>query len=210
MSQHLCEIGYLSRSDGSSLYCIGGTVVLASVNGPGDVKASNRHYNRTQLDVCYSPSTGQSMIGERALESVISKTIEQAIIVHLHPRTAINVTLQEMQSDGLALSTSINAACLALLDAGVQMKSTFSAVTCCIASSGAIILEPTEAEIKESSAVVTFVFDGLEYNVLSAYQDGSLDSDTFNLCLIKCQLAAKDITAIFRKTIEDKHKFDKS
>lgn len=47
------------------------------------------------------------MIGERALEAVIARTIEQVVLVHLHPRTAINVTIQEMQSDGLVSFFSI-------------------------------------------------------------------------------------------------------
>ena len=42
-----------------------------------------------------------SVIRERSLESLINRTVEQAILVHLHPRTAINITIQEMQSDGL-------------------------------------------------------------------------------------------------------------
>lgn len=42
-----------------------------------------------------------TVIGERALEAIIARTIEQVVLVHLHPRTAINVTIQEMQSDGL-------------------------------------------------------------------------------------------------------------
>ncbi|XP_064104600.1 exosome complex component RRP46-like [Macrobrachium nipponense] len=208
MSQHACELSFLSRSDGSALYSIGSTVALASVNGPGDVKASNRHYNKCHLEVCYSPCTGQSMIGERALESVITKTVEQVILIHLHPRTAVNVTIQEMQSDGLALSTSINAACMALLDAGVQMKSTFAAVTCCLTPAETIIIEPTEAEMKESSAVVTFVFDGLDYNVVSAHQDGCLSTENFNRCFQDCQIAAKDVINFYRRTIETKYEDD--
>ena len=48
-----------------------------------------------------------SVIAERALESVINKTVEQVILVHLNPRTAINVTIQEMQSDGLVSIMSL-------------------------------------------------------------------------------------------------------
>ncbi|KAK8729225.1 hypothetical protein OTU49_008688 [Cherax quadricarinatus] len=210
MAKHACQLNFLSRSDGSALYSIGNTVALASVNGPGEVKKSNRHYNRSHLEVCYSPSTGQSMIGERTLESVILHTVEQVILVHLHPRTATNVTIQEMQSDGLALSTSVNATCLALLDAGVQMKSPFAAVTCCLTPSGTIIIEPTEAELKESEALATFVFDGQALNVLSAHQEGCLDSENFYACLRKCQTAAKDVLNFYRRIMEEKYSSDKS
>ncbi|XP_050698858.1 exosome complex component RRP46-like [Eriocheir sinensis] len=206
MAKHACELSFLSRSDGSALYSIGLTVALASVNGPGDVKVSNRLYNRAHLEVCYSPTTGHSMIRERALESLIMHTVEQAILVHLHPRTAINVTIQEMQSDGSALSTSINAACMALLDAGIQMKATFAAVTCCITPYGTILIDPTEAEIQESVAEATFVFDGSgEGSVLTAHQDGQLSYEDFKRCLKQCQEASKDVFAFYRRVIENKY-----
>ncbi|ROT79602.1 exosome complex component RRP46 isoform X1 [Penaeus vannamei] len=208
MSQHKCELNFLSRSDGSALYSIGNTVALASVNGPGDTKKSNRLYNRSHLDVVYSPCTGQPMIGERALEAIIARTIEQVVLVHLHPRTAINVTIQEMQSDGLALSTSVNAACMALMDAAIQMNNTFAAVTCCITGDDIIKIEPTEAEIKESVAVATFVFEGLSLQVLSAHQEGRLNEETFQSCLSKCQIAAKDVFNFYRQTMEKKYKDD--
>nr|XP_045613459.1 exosome complex component RRP46-like isoform X2 [Procambarus clarkii] len=208
MAKHACQLNFLCRSDGSALYSIGNTVALASVNGPGEVKMFHRHYNRSHLEVCYSPATGQCMIAERALESVILHTVEQVILLHLHPRTATNVTIQEMQSDGLTLSASINATCMALLDAGVQMKSTFAAVTCCLTSAGTIIIEPTEAEIKESVAVATFVFDGHALNVLSAHQEGCLNTENFNACLKKCQTAAKDVLNFYRRIMEEKYSSD--
>ncbi|KAG0717862.1 Exosome complex component RRP46 [Chionoecetes opilio] len=206
MAQHACDLTFLSRSDGSALYSIGLTAALASVNGPGDVKVSNRLYNRSHVEVCYSPSTGHPMIRERALESIIMRTVEKAILVHLHPRTAINISIQEMQSDGLALSVSVNAACLALLDAGIQMKTTFAAITCCITPFGTILIDPTEAEIQESVAEATFVFDGSgEAKVLTALQDGHLSYEDFKRCLQQCQEASKDVFAFYRGTIEKKY-----
>lgn len=147
------------------------------------------------------------MIAERALETVITHTVEQMILMHLHPRTAINITIQEMQSDGLALSTSVNAACMALLDAGVQMKSNFAAVTCSVTSSGTILVEPTEAEMKESVAAATFVFDALGLNVLSAHQEGCLNAEDFNRCLKNCQVAAKDVLNFYRQSMEKKYQY---
>ena len=47
-----------------------------------------------------------------------------------------------------ALSASVNAACMALLDAGIQMKTTFAAITCCITPTGSVLIDPTEAEIQ--------------------------------------------------------------
>ncbi|KAK4298473.1 hypothetical protein Pmani_029184 [Petrolisthes manimaculis] len=205
MANHKCELNFLSRSDGSALYSIGSTIALASVNGPGDVKQSNRHDFRVFLDVTYNPCTGQPMIRERTTESVIRKTVEQVVLTHLYPRTAINITVQEMQSDGLALAASVNAVCMALLNASVQMKSTFAGVTCCLTPAGTIIIDPTEAEIKESSAVATFVFESLAGELIAAQEEGHLDTDTFTTCLNQCQTAAKDVFSFYRRMIANRY-----
>ena len=55
---------------------------------------------------------------------------------------------------------------------------------------------------------MTFVFDGLEYNLVSSHQEGCLSTDNFNMCLVKCQLAAKDVVNFYRQTVEKKYKID--
>lgn len=40
-------------------------------------------------------------ITEKTMESFLTRTVKSALLSHLHPRTAIALTIQEMQSDGL-------------------------------------------------------------------------------------------------------------
>lgn len=61
---------------------------------------------------------------------------------------------------------------------------------------------------QESVAVATFVFEGLSLQVLSAHQEGRLNEETFQSCLSKCQIAAKDVFNFYRQTMEKKYKDD--
>ena len=40
-------------------------------------------------------------INEKNLESLIADTVQQLLLTHLHPKAAIVLTIQEMQSSGL-------------------------------------------------------------------------------------------------------------
>ena len=62
---------------------------------------------------------------ERDYEHVIRRTLEGVIQLGLHPRTSITVVLQVDQEEGALLSCAINAACAALVDAGVPMTTMF-------------------------------------------------------------------------------------
>ncbi|KAL7647008.1 UNVERIFIED_CONTAM: hypothetical protein RMT77_002265 [Armadillidium vulgare] len=207
MAQHKGELNFLSRSDGSALYSIDDTLILASVHGPSDVKVSNRKHDGLHLDVCFSPRTGSSNIAEKTIEAIITQTIKQCLLAHLHPRAGVTLTIQEMQSGGLDLSVSINASCLALLDAGIQMSTTFAAVTCCLTNDDVCIVEPSEIELKESKAVLTYVFDGTKMDVITTHQEGAFDCKQLLKCLAKCKTVAKDVFSMYRNLINEKYDY---
>lgn len=59
----------------------------------------------------------------------LQRTFQQSILTHLHPRSEITVTLHVLSQDGSVLATCVNAATLALIDAGVPMTDYVIAVT---------------------------------------------------------------------------------
>jgi exosome complex component RRP41 len=54
--------------------------------------------------------------------SLIKQTFESSILVNLFPRSQIDIYVQVLQSDGGDLAVCINAASLALIDAGIPMR----------------------------------------------------------------------------------------
>ena len=60
----------------------------------------------------------------RAVEaaSALRQSLESAVLLRLYPNSEIEVHVQVLQSDGGALAAAVNAATLALIDAGVAMS----------------------------------------------------------------------------------------
>jgi exosome complex component RRP41 len=64
------------------------------------------------------------------LSMVIRNTLEQTIMLEVLPRTQIDVYVQVIQADGGTRCACINAAMLALADAGVFLTHTVGGVWC--------------------------------------------------------------------------------
>lgn len=111
---------------------------------------------------------------DRLTEMYIKETCEAAIIVTFHPATAICINIQELEDSGgvwftfpycstrmleilvgkynlmfQLLACTINATCLALINAAVPMKFTIAAVSCMIErNTGNIILDPDSIQLQ--------------------------------------------------------------
>jgi exosome complex component RRP41 len=55
------------------------------------------------------------------MRTMLQRTFGRAILVYLYPRSEITIALHVLSQDGATLATCINAATLALIDAGVPM-----------------------------------------------------------------------------------------
>lgn len=77
---------------------------MASVNGPLEVKLQHLDIDKAHIEVHYSPKAGQTNIGDRFIENIFKKTFGAVIITSLHPRTTINIQLQEMEDNGGVLN----------------------------------------------------------------------------------------------------------
>jgi len=126
------RLNLFSRADGSAYYEQGNTKVLAAVYGPRQVSRKKQaKHDRAIINCEYSMATFST--GERKkkfkrdrrsteISLVIRQTFESVIMTHLFPRTQIDIFMQVLQADGGTRCACINAASLALIDAGIPMK----------------------------------------------------------------------------------------
>ncbi|KAG8511383.1 Exosome complex component RRP46 [Galemys pyrenaicus] len=175
-----CEQNLLSRPDGSASFLQGAencgdashavppgdTSVLAGVYGPAEVKVSKEIFNKATLEVILRPKIGLPGVAEKSRERLIRNTCEAVVLGTLHPRTSITVVLQVL------LACCLNAACMALVDAGVPMRALFCGVTCALDSDGNLVLDPTTKQEKEARAVLTFALDSVERKLLMSTTKG--------------------------------------
>ncbi|GLT46616.1 hypothetical protein SLA2020_203600 [Shorea laevis] len=132
MRQLRAQIGNVSKADGSAVFEMGNTKVIAAVYGPREVQNKSQQISDHALVHCeYSManfSTGDRMRkpkGDRRsteISLVIRQTMEACILTHLMPRSQIDIFVQVLQADGGTRSACINAATLALADAGIPMR----------------------------------------------------------------------------------------
>ncbi|XP_021887530.1 exosome complex component RRP41 homolog isoform X2 [Carica papaya] len=116
----------------TALFEMGNTKVIAAVYGPREVQNRSQQISDQALVHCeYSManfSTGdrkRKPKGDRRsteISLVIRQTMEACILTHLMPRSQIDIFVQVLQADGGTRSACINAATLALADAGIPMR----------------------------------------------------------------------------------------
>ncbi|KAF8429218.1 ribosomal protein S5 domain 2-type protein [Tirmania nivea] len=131
----------LHRPDGSASFTYNSTQILASVNGPMEIRARDEHYSKAVLEIIVRPSIGVATYREKYLESRLRGALEPIVLKSMAPRTLIQVVVQIVQVGELGvkkvgatnaneynplllLPSLITPSLLALLDAGVPLTST--------------------------------------------------------------------------------------
>ncbi|XP_034024472.1 exosome complex component RRP46 [Thalassophryne amazonica] len=205
LRQFGCEQALLSRPDGSASFKQGNTHVLAAVYGPAEVKVSKEIYDRATVEVLIQPKVGLPSVRERSHEQCVRQTCEASLLSSLHPRTSISLILQVLHDDGSLLACFVNAACMALMDAGLPMRCLFCGVTCAIHTDGEIIIDPTAPQEKESRALMTFAIDSTHQGVMMSSTKGSFTELELQKCVAISQKASEKIFQFYRDSVRRRY-----
>ncbi|KAI1893676.1 hypothetical protein AGOR_G00126150 [Albula goreensis] len=200
-----CEQNLLSRPDGSSSFVQGDSSVLAGVYGPAEVKVNKEIYDRATLEVVIHPKSGPPGVRERAREQCVRETCEAALLSSLHPRSSLSLVLQVVHDDGSLLACCLNAACMALMDAGLPMGCLFCGVTCAIDQEGQIITDPSAQQEKNSRAVLTFAIDSAQRRVMMSTTKGSFSVNELQQCIAVSQKASEKIFQFYRDSVKRRY-----
>ncbi|KAK9478917.1 ribosomal protein S5 domain 2-type protein [Lipomyces japonicus] len=126
-------------SDGSSIVEQGNTKVICNVIGPAEPTLRSRVNTERasiQVKIIVAPFSTvdrrkrtQNDNRLQELSVLLEHTFEEAILSHLQPRSQIDIQLFVLAQDGGLLQACVNAASLALVDAGIPMYDYVSACT---------------------------------------------------------------------------------
>lgn len=198
-----CQFGTVEEAEGSVTFESGNTKILASVFGPRDAgrERSETRIGRVSCHLSSAPfSTGErrkrSRRDRQMLEfsNIIREAFQSNILVELIPRSRIELYVHIIEADGGVLSAALNAAFLAVADAGIPMSD-----ICGACSLG--ILEKTKVldlnYLEESSGgpVMTVFYQKHREKVLSLqFERGRISSGEFqeglDLALEGCKASA--------------------
>jgi len=160
------DAGVLKRADGSCYLGMGKNEVVAAVYGPREVhprhlqdpiKAVVRYrYNMAPFSVEERKRPGPD---RRSVEisKVSREALEAVIMKELFPRCGIDVFVEVLQADAGSRTACLNAASVALVDAGVPMRGMISSVAVAKVE-GHLVLDPMKEEDFYGEADIPFAF----------------------------------------------------
>ena len=184
-------VGIVKNADGSAFIEFGKNKIIVAVYGPREVHPKHMaltdkcvlrcryHMSPFSTDTRKNPAPSRR---EVEISKVIREALEPAIILEDYPRAAIDVFIEVLEADGGSRCAGIDAASVALADAGINMRDMVSA---CAAGKvdDKIVLDINDTEDKEGGADMPIAYLP-NLNQISLLQlDGILDSTQFNSCL---------------------------
>ncbi len=133
------QVGNMKNADGSAYIEWGKNKIMAAVYGPKEVHPKHQvlpdrallrcryHMAPFSVDERKNPAPSRREI---EISKVIREALLPAVIVEDYPRTAIEVWVEVLQSDGGSRVAGITAASLALADAGINMRDLVVGCSC--------------------------------------------------------------------------------
>ena len=132
------QIGVIPRADGSAMFTFGDTVAIAAVYGPKQLHPQHLQNPQKGIVRCYYDMLSFSVTerkkpGPSRRSQEISKITEwalsQVLLLDEFPNTVVDIHISILQANASTRVAGINAASMALAQAGVPMKELVAAVS---------------------------------------------------------------------------------
>ncbi|MGB9370692.1 MAG: exosome complex exonuclease Rrp41 [Halobacteriota archaeon] len=208
------EVGALERADGSCYVEHGGNKVMAAVYGPRAVhprhlQQANRaiiryRYNMASFSVEERRRPGPD---RRSIEisKVSREAIDPVIIKEFYPRSTIDIFVEILQADAGTRSAGINAASVALADAGVPMRGLIS--SCAVGKvDDTVVLDLVKEEDNYGQADMPVAMDVRTGEVTLLQMDGHLTLDEFEQALELGKIGCASIAEMQREALIQKYR----
>jgi len=207
------EVGILKNADGSAYVEHGRNKIVAAVYGPKETHPKFMALPDKALLRCryhmapYSTEERKSPQPSRReieISKVIRMALEPAVRLEEFPRTAIDIYIEVLQSDGGSRGASITAAAVALADAGIPMK---DLVVGCAAGKveGQIVLDLNDIEDKEGEVDLPIAMMPNSGKITLLQMDGILSPEEFEQALELAIDGCKKIHEIQREALYRKY-----
>ncbi len=213
------EANVLKRADGSCYLEMGKNKVVAAVYGPREVHP--RHLQNPSMAVIrYRYNMAPFSVEERKrpgpdrrsveISKVSREALEATIMKELFPRSGIDIFVEVLQADAGSRTACLNAASVALVDAGVPMRGMITSVAVAKVDS-TLVLDPMKEEDNFGEADLPFAFlirGGRIESIALLQMDGMMTRDEILEALKLAKKGAMKIyqmqrEAIIRKYIEE-------
>lgn len=212
------RVGVLKQADGSALFKLGKTFAIAGVYGPRKVypkheEEAERAVLRTNYKMSPFATQERSRPGPNRRSIEISKVTREAllpvILLDEFPKTAIDVHIEVLEADASTRTAGINAAALALADAGVPMR---DLVAACSAGrvQGHIVLDIAGKEDTEGELDLPVAYYPKKKQITLLQMDGIAKKDEVKEIV---KLAVRGCEKVYeeqKKALRRKYEFEET
>ncbi len=206
------KAGVLKRADGSCYLEFGGNKIMAAVYGPREVHP--RHLqNASRAIVRYRYNMAAFSVEERKrpgpdrrsieISKVSREALESVVLEELYPRSAVDVFVEILQADAGTRVAGINAASVALADAGIPMRCLVSA--CAVGKvDGEIVLDLNKDEDNYGQADLPIAMN--QFGEITLCQmDGHMTEEEFGKALDMAVEGCKKLHELQKQALVEKY-----
>ena len=210
------KVGILKNTDGSAFFKIGKTTAIVGVFGPRKVfprrqEMAEQSVLRVKYNMAPFATTERNRPGPSRRSTEISMVTREALssvlFLNEFPKTAIDVNIEILEADASTRCAGINAASMALANAGVPMRDII--VSCSAGEvNGEILLDIAGKEDTEGELDMPIAYYSLKKQITLLQMDGIADKkellEILKLAISGCEKIYEKI----RKTLKKKYKLE--
>jgi len=209
------EVGVVKNAVGSARFKIGNTEAIAAVYGPKDVNRFLQDAEKGILRCTYNMMafSGSERVrpGPSRRSKEISMVTEKALIPVLDlksfPSTVIDVSIEMTQADAGTRCAGINAASMALADAGIPMKDLVAAIAIGRIEKKIVVdVNKEEEDYEGGMADIPMAFAPRMNKVTLLQLDGEATREQLKEALEVGKKACEKLKDIQIKAIKEKYK----
>ena len=210
------ESGVLPNADGSAYIEMGRNKILCGVFGPREMHPKHQakpneavlrcryHMAPFSVDPRRSPAPSRR---DQEISMVMRSALEPAVFLERYPRASIDVYIEVLEADGGTRCASINAAAVALVDAGIPMKDLVAA--CAVGKiEDKLIVDLGDYEDKKGQSDMPIAYMPKLNKVTLLQMDGILSTDEAEKALNLAIEGCKKIYEIQREALKKKYGID--
>jgi exosome complex component RRP41 len=209
------KVGVIKNAIGSAMFKMGSTIAYAAVYGPRDLFPSflqnpNKGKLRCYYDMISFSVTERKRPGPTRRSNEISKVTECALQPSLDlsqfGNTAIDVYINIIQADAGTRTAGINAATLALADAGIPMKDMVASVAVGKVGDKIVVdLTKEEEDFPEGATDLPVAVMPRSGKVTLMQLDGNMTQKEIKEALEMAKKSAKDINKVQVEALKAKY-----
>ena len=211
------KIGVIPNADGSSIVTLGGTKVICSVYGPKEVlPRRNLDTEQAFLNCVYgmasfsTPERVRPGPNRRSTEigKVIADALAPAIFMEKYAGSEITIIMEVINANAGTRTAAINAASVALADAGIEMRD----LVCSIASGkadGQLMLDLFEAEDNFGEADMPLAVLPRTKEITLLQMDGMLSTAEIKKLTDMSMKACEELYKLQKKALQEKYETEK-